>query len=194
MKNNLKNLLGDIAVTCIKNKINLSLVAEKTIRLNEQIECSGFFDETTLAASVNKKESEWISILIHESCHMDQFLDKKSLWVKNSDPIDSLDKWLKGENIKEKDLLKSINSAILLELDCEIRTVKKYIKYKIPFDKETYIQKANAYILSYWATYRDKKWYPFPYQNKKIYGKMPKVFLPKNEYLKNYEKYLNLYK
>ena len=193
MKNNLKNLLGDIAVTCIKNKINLSLVADKTIKLSEKIECSGFFDEKTLGVSTDKKMSEWISILIHESCHMDQFLDKKSVWTKNTDPIDFLDKWLIGKNVKKENLLRSINSAIILELDCEIRTVKKYIKYQIPFDKETYIQKANAYILSYWATYRDRKWYPFPYQNKKIYGKMPKVFLNKNEYLKNYEKYLNLY-
>jgi hypothetical protein len=194
MKNNLKTLLGDISITCINNNINLSLVADKTIKLNEQIECSGFFDEKTLAVSTKKKEADWIPILIHESCHMDQFLDKKSVWIKGSDPIDSLDKWLKGEKIKKEVLLKSIQCAIILELDCEIRTVNKFIKYKILFDKDTYIQKANAYILSYWATHRDKKWYPFPYQKKKIYGKMPKVFLPKNEYLKNYEKYLNLYK
>lgn len=194
MKNNLRLLLGDIANKCLENNITLNLVAAKSIKINDTIECSGFFDENTLAVSTFKKQEEWLSILIHESCHMDQFLDKKSIWVKGSDPIDSLDKWLKGEEIKEEELIKSIHCAIILELDCEIRTVKKYLKYKIPLDKDTYIQKANAYIFSYWATHRDKKWYPFPYQKKKIYGKMPKVFLSKNEYLKNYEKYLNLYK
>jgi hypothetical protein len=194
MKNNIQALLGDISIACINNRINFSLVAEKTVKINEQIECSGFFNEKTLAVSTKKKEEEWVPILIHESCHMDQFLDKTSIWVDSSDPIENLDKWLSGKRIGKERLIKSIHCAIILELDCEVRAVDKFVKYNISFDKDIYIQKANAYLLSYWATYRDKKWYPFPYQNKKIYEKMPKTFLSKNEYLEDYEKYLTLYK
>jgi hypothetical protein len=67
-------------------------------------------------------------------------------------------------------------------------------KYKIQFNKEEYIQKANSYLFSYWATLRDRKWYPFPYEKPHIYKKMPKHFLKPKYYFKDIEGWLLLYK
>jgi hypothetical protein len=140
-------------------------------------------------------KKEWLDVLVHESCHLDQHIEKVPCWENGEVGINLIDSWLvKKKNISRQRLEKSIKDTILLELDCEIRTVKKMQKYKISFNKELYIQKANSYLFSYWATLRDKKWFKFPYENKKIYENMPKKFLEPKTYLNSYEQFLSLYK
>lgn len=189
-----KSLIADIVLKCLKHKISFKLIAEPHVLVNK-IKCSGYFDEEDreLAVATNKKENDWLLILIHESCHLDQFLQKEPIWKNGEDGIGIIDEWLDGKSYKEKELIKALNDTILLELDCEKKSVKKIKKYKLKINTIEYTQKANAYLFSYWATYRDKKWYPFPYNNPKIYKNMPTKFLPINEYLDKKHALLDLY-
>jgi hypothetical protein len=191
MKSNVKKLIGDIVEQCLKNNCSIQLFPKKYVN-SGGIKCSGFYDEDSLMVAAGKKE--WLDVLIHESCHLDQHMEKVPCWENGEVGIILIDSWLlKKKNVSKQRLEKSIKDTILLELDCEIRTVKKMQKYKIQFNKEEYIQKANSYLFSYWATLRDKKWFKFPYENKKIYKNMPKKFLERKVYLNDYEKFLSLY-
>lgn len=193
MNTNMKRMIGDIATKCLANGFSFKLIAAKYVEAGKGIKCSGYFDEENLIVASLKKD--WRDVLVHESCHLDQFVENSKYWRGGEDGIMVLDKWLLNKkNYSKTYLEKAIKSTILLELDCEKRTVKKMSKYGIKFNQSLYIQKANAYLMSYWASYRDKKWYPFPYEKKSIYGKMPKVFMKAEDYLTNDDKWLRLYK
>lgn len=193
MSHGIKRLIGDIANKCLANGFSFHLVAKKSVQAGKGIECSGYFDEKELIVASAKKD--WLDVLVHESCHLDQFVENSKYWGEGEDGIILMDKWLlKKAEYNKKRLEKAIQSTVLLELDCEKRTVKKMMKYGIKFNKTKYIQKANAYLLSYWASYRDRKWYPFPYEKESIVGKMPKVFMKEEEYLTSEHKWLRLYK
>lgn len=192
MKPNVKKLIGDIVEKCLKNNCSFQLFPTKYVN-SGGIKCSGFYDETDLKVAAGKKE--WLDVLVHESCHLDQHIEKVPFWKNGEDGINLIDSWLlKKKNVSKERLQKAIKDTILLELDCEIRTVKKLQKYKISFNKGNYIQKANSYLFSYWATLRDRKWYPFPYEKPEIYCKMPKYFLKPKFYFKNIEQWLEIYK
>lgn len=193
MNKNISKLIADIVLKCLQNKISFELKCEPHLSQNN-IKCSGFFDDTTLSVATKKPLFDWLTILIHESCHMDQFLEKSPYWDMSNDHINTIDKWLDNKNINDKKLKKAFHDIIILELDCEKRSAKKIQKYKLPINKDLYIQKANSYLFSYWATNRDRKWFEFPYLNPKIYKKMPKTFLSEKEYLNKNCKYLELYK
>ena len=185
-------LISDVALKCLKHKVSFKLITDSFVEANT-IKCSGYFDEEELAVATNKKENDWLTILIHESCHLDQYTQKIAIWNQGDDGLDIIDKWLEGGECASQRLQKAFIDTIKLEADCEKRSVKKIKKYNLPINQEVYIQKANAYILSYWATYRDRKWFPFPYNNPKIYKKMPKTFLSMKDYLNINHPLLSLY-
>jgi hypothetical protein len=193
MSKSLNKLIGDTANKCLAQGFSFKLEAKKSVQAGDGIKCSGYFDEKDLIVASSKKD--WIDVLVHESCHLDQFVENSKYWDNGECGIIVMDKWLmKKANYNKKRLEKAIQDTILLELDCEKRTVRKMKKYGIKFNKTRYIQKANAYLLSYWASYRDRKWYPFPYEKKGIFEKMPKVFMNEKEYLTSDNKWLRLYK
>jgi hypothetical protein len=170
------------------------MVAKPFVEANS-IKCSGFFDEEDmeLAVATNKKENDWLVILIHESCHLDQYTQKTPIWKQGEDGIGIIDDWLDNKTYNGQQLIKAFEDTIKLEVDCEKRSVKKIKKYNLPINTEEYIQKANAYLISYWATYRDRKWFPFPYNDPKIYKNMPTKFLSLKNYLNKNHPLLNLY-
>lgn len=191
MNNKVKKLISDVAAKCLAEGFSFKLVAKKSID-SGGIECSGYFDEADLIVAAKKKD--WLDVLVHESCHLDQYTDGFKYWRDGEDGIIAVDGWLLNKKRSNRNIEKSIKSIILLELDCEKRTVRKMLKYGINFNKELYIQKANSYLFSYWATFRDRKWYKFPYDNPRIYKNMPKVFLNEKEYLKKDHSLIKLYK
>jgi len=190
---NLQKFIAKTASNCIKNNISFCLVHKPYIEVGS-IKCSGYFDEKDLMVATDKKEKEWLPILVHESCHLDQFLNKSQLWDAGEHGINTIDSWLRNESCNNELLIEAFKNTIKLELDCEIRTVKKIKKYKLNIPLKEYIQRVNAYIFSYWATYRDKKWFPFPYNNPKIYKKMPVYFLNLKQYLDYQTEYLKIYR
>jgi len=190
---NIQKLIAKTAETCIKNNIGFYLVNDTHVQV-DNIKCSGYFDEDDLKVAVKKSEQDWLPILVHESCHLDQFLEKSPLWSGGDNGISTIDSWLQGKEYGDLKLQKSFEDTIKLELDCEKRSLKKIKTYKLRINTSNYIQRINAYLFSYWATYRDRKWFPFPYNNPRIYRRMPEKILTLNFYLDKNTPFLNYYK
>ena len=186
-------LLGDIALKCIQNKISFKLQYTSHVDI-DGLPCSGYFDEKTLCVAVNKKkEMDWLMVLVHEDCHLDQWLEGSEYWVPDKDAISIVEGWIAGKKYTKKRLLQGFNNTIAVELDCEKRSVLKAKKYKLPLNMKQYIQQANSYLFAYAASYHTKKWYKSPYENVKIWSKMPDEFLELPEYLSRFKEFENLF-
>ena len=78
---------------CIKNKIELKFSSQ-----NE--DCTGFFDhkgKPVLYVFVKRKEVEWISDLLHEMCHAEQWISNHELYWESAKYtlIDDTKSWVK---------------------------------------------------------------------------------------------------
>lgn len=168
-------LMDDIKKLCKEHGVKLYLPKSKSIKYGN-IFISGYFDEKTLACAMGKEDS--IFTLIHESCHLDQYLESSKLWIK-SDTVPNIDEWLNGKDFNC--IEQSLNTFKFLELDCEKRAINKIIKYDIKCNKKEYIQKANAYVQFYNYLKLSRKWCDknnTPYSNKNVWKLMPKKFMP----------------
>jgi hypothetical protein len=193
MNKNIKQLIGDVAFKCIQNKMFFHLDYVNKVD-QENLPCSGYFDEKNLVVATNKKNvREWLDVLVHESCHLDQFLEKSKLWVSDNESLCVVEAWINKKNISEQRRDKGFKNTIALELDCEKRTIAKIKKYKLDINKEEYIQKANSYLFAYLYTLIYRKWYPTPYENPRIWKKMPINFLTIDQYLDKNSKYLKYF-
>jgi hypothetical protein len=125
-----------------------------------------------LAVAIGGKKGgvrAWMKNFIHESCHMDQYFDKR-LREKN-------DEWGEAYRIFEEylfdkkrkadsTLFKAIQLIIECELDCEKRSLAKIKKYglnviadkKYRVNTTTYIREANAYFFTYLYLYYFGAW------------------------------------
>lgn len=189
--NKISKFVGETILECQKHGIGCQFSAQSFIYA-DGIKCSGYFDEKHLVVAAGKED--WLDVFVHETCHMDQYLKKLKVYRDGDTALHTIEGWLGGDKCSDKKLVQAIRNNILMELDCEKRTVKKIQKYNLDIDTGVYIQQANAYLFSYWATYRDRKWYPFPYNKTDIWGTMPTKFLPTKEYLVPDHKRLYLYK
>jgi hypothetical protein len=174
------NLINDIVLQCLKHKIGCQFLAAPFV-MADGIKCSGYFDEKNIVVATGKKD--WLDVLVHESCHLDQHVEKCPSYKKGDRALHVIEDWLSGNEYSQKTLITSFKNNILMELDCERRTAKKIKKYKLKINTAHYIQQANSYLFSYWMTYKNRKWFPFPYNNQKIWSKMPKSFLKDEHYI-----------
>ena len=190
---NISKLIGDIAYKCIKNKIFFHLDYVNKVD-QENLPCSGYFDEKNLVVATNKKNiKEWLDVLVHESCHLDQFLEKSKLWVSDANSLFLVEAWIHKKNISIERRDRGFRNTVALELDCEKRTIAKIKKYGLDINKDEYIQKANSYLFAYLYALIYRKWYPTPYENPRVWRKMPKNFLTIDQYLDKNSKYLKYF-
>lgn len=135
------------------------------------IECTGEAVKDRLSIATGGPLDNWLEVFIHETSHLDQQAERPK-WFEECDmKVELLTKWLDDPSIQfnTSDLFKIIE----LEHDCESRTISKINKYGLPIDTKLYSKKANAYILSYGNTYKNKKWDVTPYQDTKRLEIMP---------------------
>ncbi len=167
-----------------ENNIKLFLSPEKGVSLGgPNILCNGYFDgdNRLLACAMGKDISYWLLILLHESSHMDQFLENDPAWTNNIGLVQT-DEWLAGkEDVDLNVIAEEIRTSIDIEVDCEKRTVEKIKKWSLDkiIDTEEYIQKSNAYILFYLWMKKNRSWYTIgkePYNIDEIVSIMPKTF------------------
>lgn len=188
---NVQKLVAKIATDCQKHNIEFHLIPQECI-ISNKVKYSGYFDDESLKVACGK--IGWVSILAHESCHMDQFLEKHPLWKKADVGITIIEKWCSGTKYSSNRVLEAFKNTIELERDCEIRTEKKIKKFKIKINFKQHRKQVNSYLFSYWATYRDRKWFCLPYNNPKIVSQMPSTILPLSEYLNPENIYLKYYR
>ena len=170
-----KRFLGEVIALCHENKFSIRFPHQKSVD-----NCGGFFNEHTLATALGKETEEFLSILVHEFSHVEQFLDKSSpwhdsFWKKHGDAI-SWD-YLDGKpDLSPNIVTRSFKASIAVELDCERRAVKNIRKYKLNLDIPYYIQKGNAYLYAYYYFRKNQCWYKPDrkiYEYKEVIKEMP---------------------
>lgn len=186
MDRRVKIFIDDLRVKCKENNVKLVLSKGETVR-DDNLEYLGYFGEEeegsyVLACALGDKTSTHISALVHESCHMDQWLEGSELW-DNSHSWEVFEHWLAGERVSN--IKKHLQNIRDLELDCEKRTVKKILSYDLPIDAETYTRKANAYIqfLNFLEhTRKSPNGATLSLQKKEVWKVFPKRFREKRYY------------
>ena len=171
-----------------KHDIAVKLLDRKHIRM-DGIRCSGYFsgDEPELVVACAIETSKWMPILVHESCHRDQFTERSPLWDQTVfikgveyDPLLLMGNWLtKVIELGPRKVKEVLTACAALELDCEMRSVQKIEDYYLPINTKEYIQKANAYVYFYLVMAHTRAWYPkgkSPFYMADVWTKMPTDF------------------
>ena len=165
---------------CRKHGVKCKLKNVSYLRLSGSIRCSGYFDDAasdspTLVVAMNRPD--WIEILVHEYCHLTQWIDQKSIWTKAGDSLPHVDEWLSGVEVPDIDY--HLGIARDLELDNEKRSVALIRKWGLNVNVDRYIQKANAYIQFYNYLGKTRRWSRpdnSPYGNETVLKAMPTNF------------------
>lgn len=166
---NISRFKKDLRAKCKKHKVKLQLIDAPSIPFggNKNINVSGYFDsgELVLVVATKKDKKEWLEILIHESCHLDQYIENCKHWqdqeICEVDVNAILDLWLnKHIEMTDKQIQPVIKKIIDCERDCDLRAIEKIKKYKLDdiIDLKRYTQKSNAYHLSYYAVRKLRRW------------------------------------
>lgn len=161
--------------------------------------CSGYFCETEpeLVVACAKQPIEWVKILVHETCHRDQWVEQAKVWrkkINGEDPLTMLEEWIAGEiELRGPKLSAVLTASALLELDCEMRSVEKIKEFELPVDLWEYRKKANAYVWFYQAMRYSRRWWAkgkSPYAVEAVWKAMPNDF--DNDYTRIPRKFRDL--
>lgn len=139
---------------------------------------AGYFDSErkVLAVAKKGKTADWMGIFVHESCHMDQWIENNFMWEKLSLGYDLFFRWLDGEEVSEEILSECVQDIIRLEKDCEQRSIKKIKQYELDIDLVVYRKKANSYLYGYLFFLEIREWIPKVYLNSNIWKSAPSRF------------------
>ena len=197
----------DLIATSKKHSVELFFSKSRWVKISDKIRSNGYFsdhDKPRLAIACGQPLDKWFALLVHESSHLDQWLEHSEYWQYISSKVDNnsylIDEWLAGAHQnRTKKVFQEIDKLILLEADCEIRSIQKIKKYGLAIDSDLYCQRANAYIYFYHHLKTTGQWYRInfePYSLEQIYSQMPKkMFKNARSYLrypKKIERIFNL--
>jgi hypothetical protein len=186
-----KPFINEIKKTARENGVKVILSPKRFLDVETGSPCNGYFDNTDqpiLAVACGQPWQKWLPVLLHESSHMDQWLEKDPVFntdIGNGssvehDALNLILMWCDNLiELSEYQLDTYINKLIAVELDCEKRTAQKILDYEIPLDITDYIKRANAYIYFYAMMKFTRKWYQIdnePYAAKEILNQMPSHF------------------
>ncbi len=189
---------------CEQKKVLLKLINKESIPYDRKktFFINGYFvdcPKPILACAIKKPSNVWMPILIHESCHMDQWFENSEIWKKQYiDGVDisiMFDRWLTGKDYNKKTIDFFIETIQELELDCEMSSVFKIEKLKLPIDIKNYIQMANAYLFSYSIVKKIRIWPKKPISlEMKLINEMPTKLLSLKDYSKIDKDFIKLFK
>lgn len=178
-----KIFIADLITKCLDLNVTLKFYDKITHR-----GCSGLFEHETpmLYVCTSNKEAEWLSTAIHESCHLDQWVEKSKYYKKFAGCPYSWSDWMDGKvELTSRKVSIAINVLQDMELDCEKRTVKKIVEYNLThiINTSEYIKKANDVLFTWTMVKKTRKWPDW----RKVRGKYRKLFVNQPDYfLKSY--------
>ena len=183
MNKEISNFIEFAKSECKKHGVKFKPYKRSYVKLTDDIKCGGYFDDGSdsgkpVLAFAQGRE-DFIELMVHEYCHMTQWLDGIELWEICSDSMTIIDEWLSGKDHPDKLVECAINNSRDLELDNEKRAVKIFKEWNIPVDLELYTKKANAYVNFYNYMKTTRKWSDpgnSPYTNKNILEAMSNKF------------------
>jgi hypothetical protein len=147
----IKNLVNDILLNCHNNNIGLVFVNKGSVRIGKDL-VSGYFDANKIVVAIKNNQEDWLSTLVHESCHLDQYLERNR-WYSNL-MENKLDDWVNGAQLKNART--HVDKVIKLEHDCEKRSLRKIEKYKLPLDMDKSNKIARLHIYYYNWVYKNR--------------------------------------
>jgi hypothetical protein len=146
------------------------------------IECTGEAVKGRLTIATGGDTDNWLQVFLHETCHLDQRIERPKWFDSRDNLVTELDRWLSKE-IGAKDISwNDIAKIVELEHDCEARSLQKIKDFGLPINLEEYAQKANSYLASYANTFKDRKWDSAPYTDPKRWKAYEKELLPLEHY------------
>jgi hypothetical protein len=164
---------------CLFNYKNtrFEFVPTKKLKIGT-IECTGEAVKGRLTIATGGDTNNWLQVFLHETCHLDQQLERPTWFEACDKMVTNLDNWL-GRSPEVKDInWEDIKKIIELEHDCESRSIEKIKNFNLPIDLEEYAQKANSYLESYSNTFKNRQWDSAPYTNPERWGICAKELLP----------------
>lgn len=172
-----KQFLNDLIHQCLKHNVTLRLENKHQIAYGKGIKVGGYFSDEdgklTLAIGTKNILNNWLETLVHESCHLDQYIEIKN-FKKSLLHFNNIDLWLSGKRFNKIELEKSFKIVKKFELDCEIRSIKKIKKYNLPINVEKYSQAANLHIHFYNWLKINKKWPKHSIYSEELLNLFPK--------------------
>lgn len=208
-----KNFILHTQQVAQEHNVQMFLSKRPWVQLSDMTRSNGYFDDSfeskgytsRLAVACGQPYKKWFGILLHESSHMDQWIEDTFIWKNQTNRQEPRmwDLWLDPSSpVSASRGSRYLDKLVLLESDCEIRSAKKIKDFSLSLYLQEYCQNANAYIYFYHFLKKSRTWYKIgqePYNIKEITSKMPKTMLPlatdylhmPTDYLKLYEKYYN---
>lgn len=172
--------------------ISVNIQRKRQVRM-DNVMVSGYFCSHTDRLFVAGLSRDWLPIMVHETCHRDQYTEQIKIWndtitlnAEEHDPLTLMHEWLEHKReLGSRKLKEVLLGALALELDCEKRSAEKIDRFYLPINLKEYIQKANAYVYFYLALQHTRRWYPkghAPFSLPEVWTKMPANF--DNDYTK----------
>ena len=147
---------------------------------DEDTSCGGYFSsdplELGVATMVNYKD--FLSGLVHEFSHFEQWRDESPYFLKEYKGMDAgnvLFHWLQGKEYKKETINTCIDIIRDCELDCDRRAVENIRKFKLPLGIKEYCKKSSGYIYfhNFVKISRNWEYKNYPSCIPQIYNKMP---------------------
>lgn len=182
----LRGFVDSILSTADRNGVHMIMANTRHVQIGG-MDVNGYFGDKprpTLAVACGQPIDKWLPLLVHESCHMDQFLEKSPCWIDATinevETVSLIDLWINRQiELLDWQLTNIADRSLMVELDCEKRSVEKIKKYDLPIDTVEYTKKANAYIYFYLVLRETRCWYPGgrePYNVEPVWSVMPDHF------------------
>lgn len=182
----IQECVNKIRKTASQHNVTVILSENRFVDVGDK-QCNGYFEDgnsPTLAVACGQPIKQWLPILIHESCHMDQWIEDIPLWnnnlIGNYEAMDIVDLWCSRKvELTNVQLSTYTKLGREIELDCEKRTAAKILEYNVPINITEFIQKANSYVYFYTMIKDTRSWYKTnfePYNIKTLWSKMPPHF------------------
>jgi hypothetical protein len=181
--------INDLFLKAKQHNVSILLSKERSVQLsdNPNSQCNGYFDgdKAKLAVACGNQPFEvWFPILVHESCHMDQWIEKCPAWINGYiggvDSTTILDLWVNHHiELTDDQLWKVIDMTREVERDCEARVIEKALQYGLPMDIIEHAKKGNSYVYFYNIIGLVRKWYEIgsePYSIPAVWNNMPPDF------------------
>lgn len=161
--------LNDLDYICQENAVQIIFTNKNYVKLNG-LKSAGYFNDKKriLACALKTNNTEWLSTLVHESCHLDQWREKTELWSKYANhPLDEedwLDNWIKGhKELYDDQLEEVIILTKTMEWECELKTVEKIKRYNLKtINLDIYFRQAILYIMAHDYVKKYRKWPVMP--------------------------------
>jgi len=175
---------NDVVLKFIDNVITYVKKHDIVLRVTEEKnvdgQYAGYFcsDPKELAIAIGKPLEQWVPVLLHELNHGVQYEENPSLFDQLGEGEDDFYTWTSGEMPKHFDKQTSLMKSLMIESDCEQRTVNSIIKYNLQsiINPVEYAQKANTYVTFYKYVARKRRWNvqgKTPYEVKNVWKLFP---------------------